>query len=260
MTFTYQSLALSTGVRLAYVDDGQGEPLLLLHGFTGTALGHLDTIMLALQGRYRLIAPDLRGYGASQPPTRDYPPDFYQRDAADVAALLTALNCGPATVLGFSDGAESALLLAAGWPHLVQRVFAWGVSGVMSAEMVASVQEWLPISAWGPEGIAWRESIIVCHGLHQLVPMVTGWVRAAEAIHQAGGNVCLAEAAQIQCPVWLVNGTGEVGNTQTDTEQLATRIPDSQLHFVPNCGHAIHREQFDIFMGLVERFLGGRDK
>ncbi len=107
------NVTLHDGALLAYHDLGSGPPLLLIHGFTGTARSHMGVLIDNLKHGYRVIAPDLRGYGASRPPNRTFPPDFYQRDAADMAELLDILQPGPVVVLGFSDGAESALVLAA---------------------------------------------------------------------------------------------------------------------------------------------------
>ncbi len=260
------SLTLTDGATLSWLtmstpsadDSGRGDraPILLLHGFTGTARRHLGNLMPPLLADgYRLIAPDLRGYGASRPPNRSFPPDFYQRDTADIIALLDHLQLGPVAVLGFSDGAEIALLLAAARPDLVAGVLAWGVSGVISSEHVDAVQSWLPVSAWGPERAAWQEQIIADHGEEQLEPMISGWVRAAEAIAAAGGNVCLAEAAAIRCPVLLVNGDGEVGNTVRDVTRLAERIPGSRLVFVANSGHWVHTDQEAQFLTQARDFL-----
>lgn len=260
----FRQIILPDGARMALLDgsgpSAAGPPLLLIHGFTGTAQRHLGRLMPPLLADgYRLIAPDLRGYGASRPPNRTFPPDFYQRDANDVAALLDALRPDPVVVLGFSDGAEVALLLAAARPDLVAGVLAWGVSGVISPEHVQSVQSWLPVEAWGPERAAWREQIIADHGEEQLDSMISGWVRAAEAIAAAGGNVCLEEAAAIGCPVLLVNGDGEVGNTVRDVTRLAERIPGSRLVFVVNSGHWVHTDQEAFFLGLVRDFLHSLD-
>ena len=110
---TRKTITLADNVPLSYLDLGpaDGRPLLFIHGFTGTALGDLGDLIAEFAAGYHVIAPDLRGYGASRPPNRDFPPDFYERDAADVAALLDRLALGPVTVLGFSDGAEVSLLL-----------------------------------------------------------------------------------------------------------------------------------------------------
>jgi valacyclovir hydrolase len=254
-TMTYHSATLSNGVRLAYLDEGAGEPHFLIHGFTGTALSHCGSLVQEFRPTYRVIAPDLPGYGASRPPNRTFPPDFYQRDALAVAALLDELACSPCRVLGFSDGAEVALLLAAARPDLVAGVVAWGVSGVISAEMLAAVERWLPLEGWGPERAAWRASIVARHGPEQLSPLISGWVEAARAIVAAGGNICLEQAAAIKGPVLLINGELEVGNTPANVARLAARISDCRLEFVPQSSHAVHDEQPEQFMALVRPFL-----
>lgn len=254
-TFTQKILTLGDDARLVYLDGGQGAPLLLMHGFTGTARSHFRKLLPPFSAAYRLIAPNLRGYGASQPPPRDFPPDFYRRDADDMATLLEALNVGPVTALGFSDGAESALLLAARRPDLVRGVVAWGVSGVISPEMLASVEAWLPVEDWGDERAAWRAEIIAHHGEAQFKPLIEGWVNAARSIVATGGNICYEEAPAIRCPVLLINGEREVGNTPRDVLRLAERIPHSRLEFIPAAGHAVHNDQPERFLALVEAFL-----
>lgn len=246
---------IGDGIQISYLDEGAGPPLLLIHGFTGTAVADHGRLLDELRPTHRLIAPDLRGYGASRPPNRDFPPDFYRRDAADMARLLDKLDCGPVVVLGFSDGAEVALLLAAARPDLVRGVVAWGVCGVISPEELAAVQSWLPVSAWGPERQAWKANIIERHGAEQLEPMIAGWVAAAQAIRERGGDVSFNAASRIQCPVLLLNGDGEVGNTPRDVGRLAERIPICRLEFIPDCGHAIQRDQPDRLLDRIHRFL-----
>ena len=252
---TRQTIAIADNTHLSYLDLGQGEPLLFIHGFTGTALGDLGNLIAEFEAGYHVIAPDLRGYGASRPPNRDFPPDFYERDAADLAALLDRLALGPVTVLGFSDGAEVSLLLAAARPDLVRGVVAWGVSGVISPEELTSVERWLPVAAWGPERETWKRQIIERHGAEQLTSMIEGWVGAAQAITARGGNICYEQVARIECPVLLLNGDGEVGNTPRDARRLAARIPHAQLEFVANSGHPIHRDQPAVLLDHIRRFL-----
>ena len=250
-------LRLPTHDRLSYLDLGPaaGRPLLLLHGFTGTAEADMGLLLGEFAAGYHVIAPDLRGYGQSRPPNRDFPPDFYERDAADMAALLDALALGPAVVLGFSDGAEVALLLAAARPDLVRGVVAWGVSGVISPEELDGVSGWLPVSAWGPEREQWRRQIIERHGAEQFPAMVEGWVAGARAIAARGGNICYEQAARITCPVLLLNGEGEVGNTPRDVRRLAARIPGARLEFVPGSGHAIQRDRPELLLARIRAFL-----
>lgn len=242
-------------ISLSYLDTGRGKPLLLIHGFTGTAESHMGPIIEWFQGDHRIIAPDLRGYGASRPPNRDFPADFYQRDAQDVAALLRAIDVGPVTVLGFSDGAEVAILLAALYPGLVRGVIAWGVSGVISPEELANVERWLPVSAWGEDRQQWRQEIIEHHGIDQFESMITGWVMAARAIRAAGGNICYEESDSITCPTLLLNGDGEVGNTLKDVKALAARIPKGRLEIISDSGHMIQHDQPEKLLNRIRSFL-----
>lgn len=246
---------LGDGATIAYHDVGHGPPLLLMHGFTGTARAHLGGLIDELQTSYRVIAPDLRGYGASRPPLRNFPPDFYRRDAADMAELLDQIAPGPVVVLGFSDGAESALLLAANRPDLVRGVVAWGVAGVISPQMAAAAQAWIPVSNWGPSRAAWRAEIVALQGEAQVEPLINGWAAAAAAIHARGGNICYEEAAQIACPVLLINGDGEVNNLVADVERLAARIPQGRLVFVADSGHGIQDDQPEQLRTLIHTFL-----
>jgi 3-oxoadipate enol-lactonase len=89
------------GIELATVDQGSGPPLVLVHGFP---LDHTmwDAQVEALSGRYRVIAPDLRGFGQSGVTDGKV---TMRQFAADVAALLDALDVeGPVVFCGLSMG------------------------------------------------------------------------------------------------------------------------------------------------------------
>ncbi len=78
---------------------------------------------------YRIIAVDLPGSGRSQPQPRTYTASYYEDDAASCAALLHELGTTPAHLIGFSDGGEVALFMAALTPDLVRSVITWGAAG-----------------------------------------------------------------------------------------------------------------------------------
>jgi valacyclovir hydrolase len=254
-----QRVVLGDGATIAYHDEGEGPPLLLMHGFTGTARADLGGLIDALKADHRVIAPDLRGYGASRPPARDFPPDFYQRDAADMAALLDQIRPGPVVAIGFSDGSESAVLLAAARPDLVRGVVAFGISGVISAQMAAAAQRWVPASAWGEDRAGWKASIVELQGEDQFAPQVEGWAAAAQAIYAAGGNICYQQAAAVTCPVLLLNGDGEVNNIQEDFFRLAERIPDCRAAIVPASGHSVQDDQPELLLARIRAFLAEID-
>ncbi|WP_330315425.1 alpha/beta hydrolase (plasmid) [Streptomyces sp. NBC_00523] len=106
------------GVELNVALAGSGPAVLLLHGFPHTWELWTD-IMADLSGRYRVIAPDLRGFGASSRAASGYDAGTLAEDAA---ALLAALGASSAAVVGIDAGAAPAFLLALRRPCLVRRL------------------------------------------------------------------------------------------------------------------------------------------
>lgn len=110
--------ATLNGVRLYYEVHGQGPPLVLLHGFAGTAESWKPQIP-ALSARYRLILYDARGHWRSESPKSA---DAYSHDIAveDFRALLDHVGAGPTIVGGLSMGGVIALAFYAKYPERVR--------------------------------------------------------------------------------------------------------------------------------------------
>ena len=108
----------SAGVRIHYVDHGTGEPVVLIHGFTGSYARHFDTTglmsRLASAG-YRVIALDCRGHGQSGKPTDVT--KYGLEMARDVVRLLDHLAIDRAHIVGYSMGGQIALKLLDTQPH-----------------------------------------------------------------------------------------------------------------------------------------------
>ncbi|MEW2305251.1 alpha/beta fold hydrolase [Streptomyces sp. NPDC006655] len=106
------------GVELNVALAGAGPAVLLLHGFPHTWQVWTD-VMADLSNRHRVIAPDLRGFGASGPAARGYDAGTLAEDAA---ALLAALGVSSAAVVAVDAGTPPAFLLAMRHPDLVRRL------------------------------------------------------------------------------------------------------------------------------------------
>lgn len=238
------TVVLPNGAKISYTIQGieTAQPVLFMHGFTGTAFSHFANEIKLLAPIAKIIAPDLRGYGQSAPPHREFGPDFYQRDADDMHALLIHLNLTNVTVVGFSDGAESALLLAATAPERIARVIVWGVCGQISPEMVQRVRRWLPVEHWGDDRAEWKAEIIANHGIDQFKPMIEGWVNAAEAISTRGGDIVMQSANRILCPVTIIHGSQDIGNPVPVVQHLASQIRHCTIHILAGVGHSIQDE------------------
>lgn len=107
------------GVRVAYLDEGEGEPLVLLHGCPFHADEWRDAIP-RLAGRFRVIAPDLLGLGDTEVAlTNDY---RLPRDAEMVCGLLDALGIDQAHLVGHDHGGATCLLLMGSAPERLRSV------------------------------------------------------------------------------------------------------------------------------------------
>lgn len=107
-------------IKLHFSESGQGEPIILLHGFLGSS-AYWDEVIPLLSRHYRCIVPDLRGHGHSPVSTKPY---SIEAMAADVVALLDELQLEQATILGHSMGGYITLALVEHYPSYVK---AWGL-------------------------------------------------------------------------------------------------------------------------------------
>ena len=107
------------GARLFYTDEGEGTPVLLVHGWSCDGSDwSWQTPALKAAG-YRCIVPDLRGHGRSSVPEDGFtPPGF----AADLAELLRQRGAGPAIAIGHSMGGAAVVALAVEHPECVRAV------------------------------------------------------------------------------------------------------------------------------------------
>lgn len=239
---------------LHYEEAGTGDPLLLVHGGLGTALLHWWREMPVFAGRYRVIAPDLRGYGRSSPP-RDFPLDFYHRDAADLAEVLRALNCSPAHVVGWSDGAVAALVLAARYPEAVRRLVCIAGEARFLEEERPAWPALVDTSTWSERAVA---RFIEAQGPLNWPGVLARMVAGYNAIlDQRGGEIISRELGAIRCPTFLIHGDADPVIPVAHAHELHRQIEGSSLRIFPGSGHTPHREHAEEVQRMVLHFLAG---
>lgn len=238
---------VSTGARLHYEEIGQGEPLILLHGLLGTARLHFPRVIEWLQDTHHLYGVTLRGYGRSTPKPRDFPLDFYHRDAKDVLAFMDALNIQKAHILGYSDGGETALVAAGLQPERFASVAVIGAVGNFTPAVRPRVQSLYP-AHWITE----EEKQI--HGITNPDAFIIGWVNAMKHMIDSGGDVSLSLAHKITCPVLIMLGEQDMLNPAAYAKTFLERTPQGRLEMFP-CGHGVHDEAWDDFQQVYGTFL-----
>jgi valacyclovir hydrolase len=239
---------IATGANLVYEDVGQGEPLILLHGLLDSAAINFPRVMDWLNPHFHCYGPTLRGYGQSTPRPRDFPLDFYQRDAKDALAFMDALGIQQAHILGYSDGGEASLVAAGLQPERFKSVAVIGAVGNFSPAIRPRVQQMFP-ATWITEAAQQR------NGITNPDAFILPWIKAMKHIIDSGGDISLSLAHRITCPVLMMLGELDTLNPAEYGRKFIERTPNGRLALFP-CGHAVQDEAWEAFQRVYGRFLG----
>lgn len=250
---------------------GSGQPLLLLHGFTGrgTAWGSHAT---ALARAFRVITVDLPGHGRTA--WADPGRLTVERTADDLAAILQRAGAVPAAVLGYSLGARIALRLAIAHPLVVGRLVLESPSAGLptAAERAARRRADEALAARiERDGIAafveeWeRQPVFASHA--GLPPARAARLRAMRLSNDPRGLAASLRGAgqgameplfdrlgTIEAPTLVITGTLDERGSSRAVE-VARRIPGARVEILDLAGHTPHEEQSGAFRHLVLDFL-----
>ena len=128
-------------VSMFYTDEGEGSPVLMVHGWSCDGSDWAWQAPALKAAGYRCITPDLRGHGRSSVADDGYTPRGY---ASDLAQLIKQLGIGPVVAIGHSMGGAAVVALAVEHPELVRAVVpvdsAYGFSEDTPAQLQGMVQ------------------------------------------------------------------------------------------------------------------------
>jgi len=224
------------GFDLAYIDEGEGDPIVLIHGFASThivnwvAPGWVKTLT---EAGYRVIAFDNRGHGQS---TKRHNPEDYRLDkmSADVIALLDHLGIERAHLMGFSMGARISAVTVIRHPERVGSV----VLGGLGSGMVEGVGEWDIIA----EALLAEDPASVTHARGKMFRTFadrTGSDRQALAacISRTRELLTPEQMATIQNPVLVA--VGDRDDIGGDAHSLARMIPNGEGFTIEGRDHML---------------------
>lgn len=176
------------GQQIYYEDHGQGDAVVLLHGWGGSIID-LNRLRQKLVDGFRVIAIDLPGSGRSQPRPRHYASTYYLDDARLLLTLLDELHVGVAHLVGFSDGGEEALLMAALQPARALSMLTWGAAGqiVASPELLHGLAHLLDNP---PDELKTLAAYLAeSYGVDEARIMANSWAQALSTVVDAGGDL-----------------------------------------------------------------------
>jgi pimeloyl-ACP methyl ester carboxylesterase len=264
--------ALVDGQVIGYATEGAGPPLLLLHGL---GFDHRAWAAAApfLAGHFRLIIPDLPGFGRSRTALWDGSPDSLNRLAA---GLLTATQAVPAFVAGSGLGGTLALTLAARYPERVRAVIAIGAPGpqiwpaTTQGRLIRAIRGIPGALDLGARFLAnsqarWllRDSFVTGTPLPDQIATVAQvlrdpvsrqvLVRALRRLDE--WNLALRQLGGVRVPALLVWGELDALYGLLAAERLRQTIPGAQLISIAGAGHALAAERPADLAALIRRFL-----
>jgi pimeloyl-ACP methyl ester carboxylesterase len=223
-------------VEIAYLDEGDGDPIVLVHGFASTKevnWVHPGWISTLTRDRRRVIALDNRGHGASG---KLYDPSAYHSAtmADDVRALLDHLKIERADVMGYSMGARITAFLAVKHPERVRSAVLGGlgvrlVEGVGLPESIADALEAPSLDdVRDPTGRVFRIFADQTKSdLRALAACIRGSRQTLDRI----------EVASIRAPVLVAVGTKD--QVAGSAQELAALIPGARALDIPDRDHML---------------------
>ena len=230
------------GLECYYEVEGQGEPLLLLHGWTQTTVlweNYID----GFKKHFRVYAIDLLGHGKSSP----FAKTFRLEDAADhLLALMNHLRLDQVNAIGFSYGGELLLRAAAEHPQRFSSMILIGAS------------HQFPKQDWGfsletvDEGF--RQFLLNTH--HHGEDQVRAIFKEIENYESILSE---SELQQITLPVLVMVGDLDEFVDLETAVNLHQSLPQSHFWVVPNSGHfAFGNGMKDHFIQIANEFLSGQ--
>jgi len=243
--------------RIYYEEQGSGTPVLVLPGFAGSIEEFAALREALVAAGYRVIAADLPGSGRSEPQPRAYTATFFEDDARSFAALLQHQATGPAHLMGFSDGGDISLLMAALMPGVARSVVTWGAVGVLNdpsgqlREAMYNVVD-RPI----PPLQQFRDYLVATYGEANARAMTQSVVGALSDIIKEGGELSLSKAGNITCPVLLIAGEHDMFAPPALASELAARIRTAEVLEAEGAEHNVYMDRPECLTQKILDWVG----
>jgi (E)-2-((N-methylformamido)methylene)succinate hydrolase len=249
-----------------YIVDGNGPPLLLIHG-VGARLDNWDGAAAVLARNFKVVRYDLRGHGQSSKVPGPYSLDMF---ADDAAALLDHLGIARAHVAGHSLGGMIAITLGVRHPQRVDRIAVLSAAAGRTDEERRKVMERIALIAGGIPGDHFKNS---------LSRWFTDEFRAANpdlmeqyaARNRENDPACYAAAytvlatgevgpdlPRVAAQTLVITGEHDLGSNPRMSRFIHEGIAGSVLRILPRLRHSILIEAPRTVAGLIEPFFQGK--
>lgn len=236
-----------------YIDQGSGPDILLLHGW-GDSAQTFQKIIEDLSRNYRVVAPDLPGFGGTQIPASPWDLTDY---AHFIEQFCSKVSCKPHTVIGHSNGGAIAIRGVASGSINPKKLVLLAASGVRdkgslrkkTLRMLAVLAK--PILATLPHTVKTnvRKKLYRKIGSDLLVVQ-----DMQETFKKIVADDVQHDASAVHIPVLLLYGIEDTATPFAYGELLASKIDNAKL-VKANAGHFIHHDQPALVSKYIQEFI-----
>ena len=244
------------GLRLHVHRSGAGAPVVLLHGW-GTTGGSFQGVCAALSGSHECLAPDLPGFGLSDPPPVAWSSEEY---AVAIRDWLREAGLTRPVLVGHSFGGKVALRLAA--EGLASRVVLFGSAGIpprrppayyakvytfKTLKLLARIPGFRPLFGDVAERLRRRTGSADYRAARGVM---------RDSLVRAVNEDIRPLLPRVACPTLLVWGRNDTATPMSDGETMKALLPDAGLIVVENAGHYVFNDQPGRVFAALRAFLG----
>lgn len=260
------------GVQYHYQVQGGGEPLLLLHGFTGSC-ENWRPLIPQLAKQFQTITVDLPGHGKTASPIRK---QRYSMGpvANDLVSLMQSLGHEQFHLLGYSMGGRTALFLTVHHPNHVKSLVLESASPGLETEAERKARRqfdnhladrienesieqfvdfWESISLWESQGLL-PESTKQALRAIRLANRPSGLANSLRGAGTGQQPSLWPALSNLDSPVLLISGELDIKFCKIAAE-MATHFKKSFHQTVPQAGHTIHLEKPSVWLDAIQNFL-----
>ena len=260
------------GLALNVRVSGDGPPLMVLHGFTGS-IKTWDDLQSRIGARCMMIAVDLPGHGMSTSPLRAGRYDL-DRLSDDLERVMDSIQIDRAGILGYSMGGRAALRMALNKPERVAGLILESASPGIESDaerearrrsdnelaefieregMEAFVSRWETLSLWETQQ-SLRVEVREALRRQRLAGSPAGFAGSLRGAGQGAGESVAPRLKDIEAPSLLIAGELDRKYTQI-MRAMHAAMSDSRMVIVKGAGHAVHLERPEEFAAAVRDFV-----
>ncbi len=250
----------------AYLESGQGAPLLMLHGFFGSSANWLP-LMERLNTQFRCIGLDLLGFGESAKPDIRYD---VAKEVAFVRQVVEALQIDPCYIVGHSFGGWVASAYALRHPDAVKGLFLAAPAGIRDDSFAGRYDHLRPL-LWQTPIVDWAlalaKPLVQLAGQRQALETIY-WARRELNAQPAARSFLVdrirpedaidtveKEIHRLRVPTLVMTGDRDGTIPLWHSQTYANEIPNAQIAIIPNADHALPQHHSSEMAELMIKFL-----